>query len=206
VELWRISIYSDLSGAGGLAAAGRWHSRGRPIVYLADHPSTALLERLVHMDRDRLPTTFRLLRVVAREDLLVDAISVEQLPDDWHNRQRLTQSLGDQWLRRATNVSMKVPSVIVPGAHNYLLNPAHPDATKITVAEVIEAPFDSRLFRYSTTPNLGNASGAAASAARAFRLSSSIWRISGSTPSNFSSSRMKAMKATSSVAPYRSPE
>ena len=51
MELWRISNYADLSGIGGLKAAGRWHSQGRRIVYLADHPSSALLEMLVHMDR-----------------------------------------------------------------------------------------------------------------------------------------------------------
>jgi RES domain-containing protein len=44
MELWRISIYADLSGAGGLMASGRWHSQGKRIVYLADHPSSALLE------------------------------------------------------------------------------------------------------------------------------------------------------------------
>ena len=147
MELWRISIYSDLSGAGGLAAAGRWHSRGRRIVYLADHPSTALLERLVHLDRDRLPATFRLLRVLTQEDVLSDTVGIEQLPADWREQPALTQQLGNRWLQQATNALIKVPSVIIPGAHNYLLNPAHPDATKVTVAAIIEAPFDSRLFR-----------------------------------------------------------
>jgi len=47
MELWRISNYADLSGAGGLQAAGRWHTRGKRIVYLADHPASALLEMLV---------------------------------------------------------------------------------------------------------------------------------------------------------------
>jgi hypothetical protein len=51
------------------------------------------------------------------------------------------------------------------------------------------------------SPSFGNAPGAAASAAQALALSSSIWRTSGSMPSNFNSSRMKAMKATSSTAP-----
>src|SRR5512133_1582768 len=50
-------------------------------------------------------------------------------------------------------------------------------------------------------PSFGNASGAAARAARALALSSSIWRINASMVSNFSSSRMKLIKATSSMAP-----
>src|SRR5205807_9930579 len=52
-----------------------------------------------------------------------------------------------------------------------------------------------------TVPSLGKASGAAASAARALAQSSSIWRINASMVSNFSSSRMKLMKATSSTVP-----
>src|SRR3984957_17934021 len=52
-----------------------------------------------------------------------------------------------------------------------------------------------------TVPSFGNAAGAAASAARALVLSSSIWAISAGTLSNFNSSRMKPMKATSSAAP-----
>jgi len=48
MELWRISNYADLSGGGGLQAAGRWHTRGKRIVYLADHPASAVLEMLVH--------------------------------------------------------------------------------------------------------------------------------------------------------------
>jgi RES domain-containing protein len=40
---------------------------------------------------------------------------------------------------------LQVPSAISERGRNYLLNPAHPEATKITVAEVIKAPFDSRL-------------------------------------------------------------
>lgn len=67
MELWRISNYADLSGAGGLQAAGRWHTRGKRIVYLADHPASALLEMLVHMDRELIPATYRLLRIVVSE-------------------------------------------------------------------------------------------------------------------------------------------
>src|SRR5215475_13585460 len=51
------------------------------------------------------------------------------------------------------------------------------------------------------SPSLGNAPGAAASAARARAESSSICLISASTLENFNSSRMKSMKATSSASP-----
>jgi RES domain-containing protein len=143
VELWRISNYSDLSGIGGLRAAGRWHSQGRRIVYLADHPSSALLEMLVHMDWHLIPPTYQLLRVVVPSDIAIEAVN--DLPPDWRNEMMASREVGDRWLDRTTSVLLQVPSAISDQGHNVLLNPAHPDAVKITVVEIFRAPFDARL-------------------------------------------------------------
>lgn len=146
MELWRISNYPDLSGIGGLRVAGRWHSQGRRIVYLADHPSSALLEMLVHMDRDLIPSTYQLLRIVVPSDIAIEAVDTEELSVDWRTETMASREIGDQWLDRSTSGLLRVPSAIAHG-RNFLLNPAHPDAAKIVVAEVIDAPFDFRLLR-----------------------------------------------------------
>ena len=145
MEVWRISNYVELSGSGGVRAGGRWHSRGKRIVYLADHPASAVLEMLVHMDRDLFPATYRLLRVIVPETLAVEMVGVEGLSADWRERPAMTREIGDRWLDGSSSALLQVPSVIVPAARNFLLNPAHPDAAACTVAEVIDAPFDPRL-------------------------------------------------------------
>ena len=145
MELWRISNYADLSGAGGLQAAGRWHTRGKRIVYLADHPASALLEMLVHMDRDLIPATYRLLRVVVSETVAMDRIGTDTLAPDWRTQPASTRQVGDQWLDQSATALLQVPSVIVPDGKNFLLNPAHPDAAKFAITEVVNAPFDPRL-------------------------------------------------------------
>jgi RES domain-containing protein len=145
MEVWRISNYVELSGSGGVRAAGRWHSRGRRIVYLADHPASAVLEMLVHMDRDLFPASYRLLRVIVPETIAIDAVGADTLSSDWRNQPAATREIGDQWLDRCSSALLQVPSVIVPSARNFLLNPAHPDAAGFSVAEVIDAPFDPRL-------------------------------------------------------------
>jgi RES domain-containing protein len=142
MELWRISNYADLSGIGGLRAAGRWHSQGRRIVYLADHPSSALLEMLVHMDRDLMPATYQLLRVVVPADMAVETVDAE-LPPDWRAQTLTSREIGDRWLDRSASALLRVPSAISAKGNNYLLNPEHQDAA--TVAEIIKAPFDPRL-------------------------------------------------------------
>ncbi|MCL6706072.1 RES family NAD+ phosphorylase [Pseudomonas sp. R2.Fl] len=69
--LWRISKFADLTGRGGLLVDGRWHRKGSPVVYCCDHPSTALLEVLVHMDRARIPSSYRLLQLEVPDEIEV---------------------------------------------------------------------------------------------------------------------------------------
>lgn len=130
--------------SGGLRVAGRWHSQGRCIVYLADHSSSALLEMLVHMDRDLIPATYQLLRVSVPDDIAVENVGVE-LPADWRTKTMVSREIGDRWLDRARSALLRVPSAISERGANFLLNPAHPDAAKVSVAEIIKAPFDPRL-------------------------------------------------------------
>jgi RES domain-containing protein len=144
MELWRISNYADLSGIGGTRAAGRWHSQGRPIVYLADHPSSALLEMLVHLDRDLIPSSYQLLRVVVPSDIAIRDVDISP---NWRTETMASRAIGDRWLDEATHALLQVPSAISARGNNFLLNPAHPDAARITVAEIIRAPFDSRLLK-----------------------------------------------------------
>ena len=66
MRIWRISNHADLSGTGGLRASGRWHSRGRPIVYCGEHPAAVLLEALVHLEvslPEELPDSYQLLEI-----------------------------------------------------------------------------------------------------------------------------------------------
>lgn len=146
MDLWRISNYSDLSGTGGLRAAGRWSSQGRRIVYLADHPSSALLEMLVHMDRELIPSTYQLLRIDVPADLAIDVVDAAMLSADWRAEPIASRQIGDQWLDRFATALLRVPSAIGQG-QNYLLNPTHPDAARVVVAEVLRAPFDPRLLK-----------------------------------------------------------
>src|SRR5665213_498892 len=145
MELWRISNHADLTGIGGLRAAGRWHSQGRRIVYLADHPSSALLEMLVHMDRDLIPPTYQLLRIALPLDIAIETAT--GLSPDWRTEMMASREIGDRWLDRSTSALLQVPSAISQQGYNFLLNPLHPDAAKIAVSEVFRAPFDARLLR-----------------------------------------------------------
>jgi RES domain-containing protein len=147
MELWRISNYTDLSGIGGLRAAGRWHSQGKRIVYLADHPSSALLEMLVRMDRDLIPPTYQLLRIDIPPDVKIEAVIAGDLAGNWRADTIASREIGDRWLDQSTSTLLQVPSAISEQGQNFLLNPAHPDAAKVTVVQIFHAPFDARLLK-----------------------------------------------------------
>ncbi len=140
--LWRISVFANLDGLGGLKYSARWHSAGRPIVYAADHPAGALCEMLVHVDSDDLPDTFQLLKVVV--PAAVDARE-PVLPGNWLEDPAVTRAIGDTWLIQSTALLLRVPSAIVPDAWNFLINPLHPQATALRIESARHVPLDRRL-------------------------------------------------------------
>ena len=54
-------------------------------------------------------------------------------------------AIGDRWIREARSAVLELPSVIIPGEVNYLLNPAHPDFRKIIIRRAVPFAFDPRL-------------------------------------------------------------
>lgn len=147
--LWLISNHVTLDGRGGLYASGRWHTEGKPIVYLAENPAGALVEVLVHLELDpaHLPKSYRLLKAEAPEGLSVKTIAGIELPKNWISDQIATRTVGDEWIASKGTVLLRVPSAIVPETSNVLLNPEHAEAGRIQVLWSEEYPWDTRLLR-----------------------------------------------------------
>ena len=145
--LWRISNHRSLDGRGGLLASGRWHTRGRAVVYLAETAAGALLEALVHLELDYndLPHTYGLLKAEAADSLRTQKLDVNNLPENWVKDQTTTRTAGDEWLATGQTAFLRVPSAIVPETSNILLNPEHPDAGKIRLVWHKPYPWDRRL-------------------------------------------------------------
>jgi RES domain-containing protein len=104
---------------------------------LAEHPALAVLEVRVHLDLplDLLPDDYVLAHV--------------QLPDEPPSVPAGTADpleAGDTWLRDGATAVLRVPSALVPFAHNLLLNPRHARAAEASVASLTPFRFDRRLF------------------------------------------------------------
>ena len=149
LDLWRISNFHSLSGEGGLLYSARWHTAGRPIVYLAASAAGAMIEVLVHLEleEDELPPAYTLLRVEAPGDAAIGELSAGR-GDAWKADLALSRKVGDAWLKAGETALARVPSAILPNTFNYLLNPLHRDAKPIRMTGSTSANFDRRLLRH----------------------------------------------------------
>ena len=125
-----------------MVSAARWNFVGTPIVYCADHPATALLEILVHLDAEDSPSIFQLLEIDIPDAV---AVATPELPENWADDVTVTQQLGSRFVAAMTYPVMKVPCAIVPFTYHYLLNPALVEQAAIHIVGITRHPIDTRL-------------------------------------------------------------
>ena len=141
LKLWRLSNYDDLSGRGGLAASGRWHNRGRAIVYCSESAELAMTEIELGLGLPKYlwPDTYKLLRVAVPARTIVETLADHDLPENWRDDTVTTRRLGDRWLRDITAPLLRVPSARAAGS-NYLINPAHIQSDALKVERTYDMP------------------------------------------------------------------
>lgn len=149
MTLYRIAkcIYvNDLSGAGARLYGGRWNSVGQSMVYLASSSALAVLEVLVHLSPTIFPGDFCLAEFEAPDNDILN-IDINSLPETWQDPSppNALKQLGNEFLKQQKHLLMKVPSVIVSNDFNYLLNPLHPQASKVKLVSQQSFSFDKRL-------------------------------------------------------------
>ncbi len=156
MKVYRLSRkkYSEgLSGKGAAIVGGRWNSRGTQIIYTAQSRALALAEVAVHLTVATLPNDFMMVEIELPDDISIAVLDPKELPKRWnvfpYNLQ--TQSFGDSFVKESENAVLRVPSAVVPGDHNFLINPSHPDFSKVKISKIEEFPLDNRLFN-STNP------------------------------------------------------
>ena len=146
---WRITkrkhARNAFSGEGAREFGGRWNNPGTGIVYTAQSQSLAALEMLVHLGSPELLEKYVLLEVEI-EDTLVTHVARSRLPKNWRDDPPPAQvrAIGDAWALAGSSAVLQVPSALVPGENNFLLNPNHPDFTRLRIGKPIRFHFDPR--------------------------------------------------------------
>ncbi|HST61525.1 MAG TPA: RES family NAD+ phosphorylase [Longimicrobium sp.] len=150
MRVWRIArgCYAPLDGEGARLNGGRWNSAGRPVVYTAQTAALAVLEVLVWTDPEDVPDDLRLFEIELPDGAAAEQVSAAGLPRSWMEPgSPECAAAGDRWLAAAESLALAVPSAVLPEERNLLINPRHPDAARVRVAESRPFAFDLRLLR-----------------------------------------------------------
>jgi RES domain-containing protein len=149
ITAWRIVqtafVARAFDGEGARRFGGRWNRKGTAVVYTAGSQALAVLEMLVHLKPTDLVRTYKIIPIRFAE-ALVTRMDTAALPKLWRRSPspRTVQEIGDNWVSSAASLVMQVPSAIVPGESNYLLNVRHPDFPKLVIGRPLPYRYDPR--------------------------------------------------------------
>ncbi len=144
----KIHFARDLAGEGARLAGGRWNPVGIPVLYASESRALAALEYYVHIPAPRiLPRRLAIVSYEVPESVTTETVSIADLPADWRSYPAppALQDLGREWVRRGRSFILRVPSAVMPEENNLIFNPAHPDIRLLTIKDVQDFEFDTRL-------------------------------------------------------------
>jgi RES domain-containing protein len=145
--VYRICLAKYASSLKASGRAARWNPNEVEMIYTAGSRSLACLENVVHRNQIGLSMAFKVMTIDIPDDLLILSILKKDLIDHWSDFQNIpvTQHLGEKWILTAASPVCKVPSSIIEGEYNYLLNPNHPKFKSINLLKSEPFVFDKRI-------------------------------------------------------------
>jgi len=151
MQVWRLfpGRFRDsaFTGVGGLYAARRWNHLGTAIVYTSTSRALAALEFFVNLEPNEAPDDL-LIAEATIPDACVEALKAQELPRNWRglNNARC-RDIGSAWAASLRSLALKVPSAVVDGDWNVLLNPKHPQFARVAIGPAKPFRFDERMLR-----------------------------------------------------------
>jgi len=140
-----------LSGKGAEIYGGRWNSIGTPALYTSENRALSVLELLVHTPKGILPPKYTILtlNVPAKFEDQIISIPRNKLPKNWNALQPEVESMeiGDKYFTEFKTLGIIVPSTIIKGENNIILNPIHVSFNEITITTKLEVELDERLLK-----------------------------------------------------------
>lgn len=148
-RLSKTDFCKDLSGKGAEIFGGRWNSKGQAVIYTCESRALCVAEIAVHTPLGVVPLDYCLCTIEFPDNINPQEISNEQLSSDWKSfpQSESTQVIGNGFIRNKRSLVLKVPSAVVAGEFNYLINPSHPDSHKVKIVKTEPFLFDERLFK-----------------------------------------------------------
>jgi RES domain-containing protein len=136
----------DLSGIGAKLSGGRWNPKGMPMLYTSANSSLAILEKLVHIDIDLLPSDLYITELDV-PDTRIQKIAIKELPKNWdtYPSPDILKEIGKKFIEENKYLLLEVPSSVNPNEMNYLINVDHKDFSKLKILRSYLFKVDNRL-------------------------------------------------------------
>jgi RES domain-containing protein len=153
MRVWRLCkrryAPSAFTGEGAGLTGGRWNPVDVPVVYTSLSLSLAVLEAFVHMSAAVDPDDYvSVCATLPVSEQGAERVDVARLPQDWRSVDHpALQALGGDWVRSRRSLILLVPSVVIDGEWNAVVNPAHAAAAEIELDEPKPFHFDERMFK-----------------------------------------------------------
>ncbi|MFZ1322732.1 MAG: RES family NAD+ phosphorylase [Ignavibacteria bacterium] len=137
---------NDLSGEGSRLNGGRWNHISIPCVYTSESIALAVLEFTVNVDINFLPDSLSIVTVQIPDKDVME-FDIKDLPDNWREIPSPieTKDFGTAFLKSLSSPVIKIPSVVIPDEHNYILNPLHKESKNFKVISVKNFEYDKRI-------------------------------------------------------------
>lgn len=117
------------------------------MVYTSSSLALASLELFVHLDPSEAPSDLVVTTASIPGEVEIGRVEIESLPENWRALENpVLQKIGADWVAEGRTAALQVPSVVVEGDWNLLLNPAHPEFARIRRDPPQPWHFDQRLF------------------------------------------------------------
>jgi RES domain-containing protein len=147
-RLSKTKFARDLSGKGAEIAGGRWNSKGIAVVYAGASRALCTTEIAVHTPLGNIPDDYQIVSIKI-PDTKIYELQESRLPKGWKAfpHSSATQKIGDQFVQENKFLVMRVPSAVVQGDFNYIINPRHVDFQKVKIVNTQAFNFDKRLFK-----------------------------------------------------------
>ncbi len=102
---------------------------------------------MVHFNRSLTPAELQIitLNLPDREIASFDAKKFTKIIDSNEANSKCNEE-GKKWLDAKSSLALRIPSVLIPGEHNIIINPEHESFKEIKIDNIENFFFDERFF------------------------------------------------------------
>ncbi|GAA0871101.1 RES family NAD+ phosphorylase [Gangjinia marincola] len=140
----RKKYHASLSASG---VPNRWNRENEYVIYASQSRALCTLEMVAHRNALMAALDHYLLTISLPDDDSHYLDISAELPKEWKHfkNYNVLQRLGSAWYQAKTSLILKVPSVLIPGEFNYVINTTHADYEKVRITNAEPFVWDSRL-------------------------------------------------------------